>query len=113
MPKTKPVKTAVVGLGRIGWNHHLKLMAPRKDFEIVAVADPLPARREEAVKEYGCKAFSTLPELLKKSDAELVVLATRSVDHAKHTKQCLEAGKHVLVEKPATTRLKDFDEMSA
>ncbi|NOY74447.1 MAG: Gfo/Idh/MocA family oxidoreductase, partial [Kiritimatiellaeota bacterium] len=107
----KPVKTAILGLGRIGWNHHLQFMRRRKDFEIVAVADPLRERLDEAEKEVGCETYATPASLLNNCDAELVVVATRSVDHAKHTLQCLNAGKHVLLEKPAATRLKDMDEM--
>jgi predicted dehydrogenase len=111
MAKITPVTTAIIGLGRIGWNHHLQLIRKRKDFKIVAVADPLPERRAEAEKELGCETYATPSALVKKSDAELVVVATRSVDHAKHAKLCLSAGKHLLLEKPAATRLKDMDDL--
>ncbi len=111
MAKVRPVKIGILGLGRIGWNHHINLIRPRKDYEIVAVADPLPERRAEAEKELGCKAYPTLASMLKKSDAEMILVATRSTDHAKHTLQCLKAGKHVLVEKPAAMNLKQMDQM--
>ncbi|HRJ74085.1 MAG TPA: Gfo/Idh/MocA family oxidoreductase [Terrimicrobiaceae bacterium] len=69
-------------------------------FEIVAVADPIEARREEAVTLTGCLAFPSLEELLLGSDAELIVVATPSRDHFSDILQVLRAGRHCLAEKP-------------
>jgi len=111
MARMKPVKTAILGLGRIGWNHHLRHIQGRKDYQVVAVADPLAARRAEAAAELKCETYATPAALLKNSDAELVIVATRSKDHSKHTLACLKAGKHVLVEKPAAMSLGQMDAM--
>ncbi len=109
MAKTRPIKTAILGLGRIGWNHHKRALEGRKEFAIAAVADPLAERRKEAEAELGCKAYASIGQLLKRADVELAVVATRSVDHARHTQACLKAGLHVLSEKPAAMNVKQMD----
>lgn len=111
MAKIKPIKTGILGLGRIGWNHHAKLMSQHKNFTVSAVADPLEDRRREAEEEFGCTAHKTLRSMLEKSDAELIVVATRSVDHCKHAIQSLQAGKHVLLEKPAAINVGQMDKI--
>ncbi|MFH1706604.1 MAG: Gfo/Idh/MocA family oxidoreductase [Planctomycetota bacterium] len=96
----KPITTAVLGLGRSGWNIHIAGIRGRADYRITDVADPLPERRAEARAEFGCNAYPTVAELLGKTKAELVIVATKSVDHGPHTIAALKAGHHVLVEKP-------------
>ena len=113
MDQSAPVRTAVIGLGRAGWNFHVRTIHSREDFQVVAVADPDKARQQQAVEELGVAAFDDLTSLLKGSDAELVVIATASIDHASHSIQALEAGRHVLTEKPMATSLKDADRMLA
>ncbi|HTL51454.1 MAG TPA: Gfo/Idh/MocA family oxidoreductase, partial [Planctomycetota bacterium] len=97
---TGPITAAVIGLGRSGWDIHVAQMRNRPDFKIVAVADPLKDRQEQAKKELGCQAFDSIGDLLKNSDAELVVVATRSADHMADSIASFKAGKHVLCEKP-------------
>jgi hypothetical protein len=63
-----------VGLGRAGWDIHVHELRPRADAKIVAVADPVAERREQAVAEFGCKAYPTLAKLLKQDDIEVVVI---------------------------------------
>jgi len=97
---TTPVTTAIIGLGRAGWDLHLKPMLGHKGFKIVATADPLPERGAEAVELTGCEAFSDIDELLAKSDARLVVVATPSISHYEDALKVLNAGRHCIVEKP-------------
>jgi scyllo-inositol 2-dehydrogenase (NADP+) len=96
----KPITTAVLGLGRSGWNIHIAGIRGRADYKVTDVADPLPERRAEAQAEFGCHAYATVAELLRKTTAELVIVATKSIDHGPHTIAALKAGCHVLVEKP-------------
>jgi predicted dehydrogenase len=107
----EPIRTAILGLGRAGYGIHVRLLRGRDDFKIVATADPDAGRREEMKKEFSCAAFTNLTSMLRKSDAELIVVATTSADHAKHSIAALKAGRHVVVEKPMATRLRDADRM--
>jgi predicted dehydrogenase len=71
----------------------------------VAVADPEASRRQEAQDQFGCEAYETPEALIARSDAEVVVVATPSHTHAALTIAALEAGKHVIAEKPMATSL--------
>ncbi len=111
MTPPTPIRAAVIGLGRAGWNIHVRTMQEREDFDVVAVADPDPDRQRQAQKEAGAQPFNDLDSLLKGCDAELIVVATASVDHANHSIAALEAGRHVLTEKPMATTLEDANRM--
>ena len=113
MNSSTPIRAAVIGLGRAGWNIHVRTMQERDDFDVVAVADPDPDRQQQAQEESGAQPFDDLDSLLKGCDAELIVVATASADHANHSIAALEAGRHVLTEKPMATALEDADRMLA
>lgn len=113
MARRKPITTCVVGLGRIGWNHHAKLMHAHPGFEVVACVDPLEERRREAEEAFGCATFADLKDFLKTDLAELAVICTRSADHCEHTVRALRAGRHVLVEKPMAMNVRQADRMIA
>jgi len=113
MAEQKPITTLVVGLGRIGWDFHIKHAAANPHFKVAAVVDALPERRKEAVDTHGCAAFATIEEALAANLAELAVICTRSADHCAHTLMALAAGCHVLVEKPAAMSVKEMDRMIA
>ena len=111
MTPPTPIRAAVIGLGRAGWNIHVRTMQEREDFDVVAVADPDPDRQRQAQKEADAQPFNDLDSLLKGCDAELIVVATASADHAHHSITALEAGRHVLTEKPMATTLEDANRM--
>jgi scyllo-inositol 2-dehydrogenase (NADP+) len=98
MNKTIPI--AVVALGRAGWNIHVKQLRERTDFTIVDVADPDPARREEAGAELGCGAHPDIETLLKETKAEVVVVATPNILHESDAVKVLQSGRHCILEKP-------------
>ena len=108
-----PIRYGVVGLGRAGWDIHVRELRPRADAKIVAVADPVAERRDQAVAEFGCKTYPNLAKLLKQDDVEVVVIATPSVSHARDTRKALAAGKHVVVEKPMAMSVAEADAMIA
>ncbi|MEA2710564.1 MAG: hypothetical protein QOF78_3165 [Phycisphaerales bacterium] len=106
------VRYAVVGLGRAGWGIHVHQLRGRADSRIVSVVDPVEARRNEAVAEFGCKAYTSLGKMLAQAaDVDVVVVATPSADHGRDTRKALKAGKHVVVEKPMATSLLEADSM--
>ena len=108
-----PIRAAVIGLGRAGWNIHVRTMQERVDFNVIAVADPDEDRQRQAKEEAAVQPFDDLSSLLKGCDAELIVVATASADHANHSIAALEAGRHVLTEKPMATTPVDADRMLA
>lgn len=111
MVNSKPITVGVVGLGRIGWNHHLAQLKLNPSYQITACVDMLPERRKEAEKVYGCQTFSNIDDFLKSGVAELAVICTMSKDHCKHTLAALKSGHHVVVEKPMAMSLREADSM--
>jgi predicted dehydrogenase len=97
----KPIRCGIVGLGRIGWEHHAQIIMQHGGFELVAVCDLEEDRLQEAKQAVNCATYTRLEEMLKDEVVELVVVATPSIEHELMTIQALKAGKHVLCEKPA------------
>lgn len=99
----KKLNVAIIGQGRSGRNiHGLFLQSSENDmFNVVAVVDRDPARRELALKEYpGCKVYEEHTELFGLKDIDLVVNSTFSHYHYCITKDLLLHDFNVLVEKP-------------
>jgi len=100
---TSPIKIGIAGLGRAGWDMHVKELTARGDmFEIVAVSDALPERLSRAREQLGCRTYDHLEDLVTDPGVEIVDIATRSCDHFAHAQLALQAGKLVWLEKPMT-----------
>ncbi|MBW3622532.1 MAG: Gfo/Idh/MocA family oxidoreductase [Armatimonadetes bacterium] len=97
----QPIRCGVAGLGRIGWGHHAQIIQKHGGFVLAVVCDPEEDRRAEAVQATGCAAASRFEEMLENDAVELVIVATPSIEHEPMTIAALNAGKHVLCEKPA------------
>ena len=94
------VKLGIIGCGVIG-NHHLPAAKADPGIEILAVADLLPDRVGEAVSKYGVpRSYSEGSDLIADADVEAVVLALPAKGRAILGPMALEAGKHLLLEKP-------------
>lgn len=102
MPSTThddfPLRLAVIGAGFIG-RTHLKAIAAEPGAEIAAIADPLPAAGEVAAA-YGVDRFDDYRTMLDAVRPDGVVIATPTELHLEPTLAALEAGAHVLLEKP-------------
>ena len=94
-PVTQPIRIAVVGLGKIARDQHLPAIAASADFALAATVDPAG---EGAA---GVPHFSNLEALLA-SDCgiDAVAVCTPPIWRAGLAKQALNAGRHVLLEKP-------------
>jgi len=109
---SKEVKVGIVGLGRSGWGIHADAFGKRPStYKVIAVFDPIGERCVEAVRKFGCKAYSDFSTFLREDEIELVVIATPSHLHASQTISALKAGKKVVCEKPMATSLADADAM--
>ena len=99
----KKLNVAIIGQGRSGRNIHGTYFKSEANTNYVVkyVVDKDPFRRERAEQEYeGCKTFATYQELFGIKDIDLVVNASYSEMHYPITKDLLEHGFNVLVEKP-------------
>ena len=106
-----PVKYGIIGCGAIGQRRHIPECVANPDSKLVALADPVKDRVEELGKKYGAKAYTDYKEMLKNPDVEAVVIAGPNSLHASQSLDALNAGKHVLCEKPMATSREDAKAM--
>ncbi|MEM6562118.1 MAG: Gfo/Idh/MocA family oxidoreductase [Planctomycetota bacterium] len=107
------VRYAVAGGGAIAQRRHLPEAHAYPKSSIVAVCDPLEERVKGVADHYNARPFVDFDDMLAKADCDAVVVATPNADHAPQTIKALEAGKHVLVEKPMATNSADAKAMIA
>ncbi len=110
----KEIRVGILGQGRSGYGIHACAIAKLPEcYEIVAVADAIPERRDRARAEFGCDVYGKPEELLVRSDIDLIVNATPSQMHVPLSKKFLDNGFHVLCEKPLTACLADAESLVA
>ena len=102
------LRCAVVGAGYLG-RFHAQKYAALADCELVGVADPSPEARERLQAELGATGFADHRDLLGAVDA--VSIATPTALHHAVARDFLEAGAHVLVEKPITSTADEAREL--
>jgi len=98
------MRTAVIGVGYLG-RFHAQKYAVLPNSELVGVADPSGAARTSVSTELGVTPYADYRELLGRVDA--VSIVTPTPFHFTVAKEFLEAGAHVLVEKPMTTTVEE------
>lgn len=93
----KRLRVGVIGVGHLG-QHHARLYATLPDAILAGVTDSNPDRARMVGERHRVPAYSDRAELLGRVDAVSVAVPTSA--HHEVVKACLEAGVHVLVEKP-------------
>jgi predicted dehydrogenase len=109
-------RVAVIGMGYIG-NLHARLYTETSGARLVAVCDIDRERADAAAARFRVPAFYSVEELLRNADFDMVSVTTGGEeygsDHYLPTMQALEAGKHVLGEKPISNDIGQAREMVA
>ncbi len=103
MENNHVVKAAVIGCGGIANGKHLPALKKLPDVSVVAFCDIKPERAEKAAREYGAegaKVYTDYKALLADPEIETVHVCTPNRSHSFITVDALEAGKHVICEKP-------------
>ena len=113
MKTDRKLRFGIVGLGSVGPTHAGALLRI-DDAELIAVADLIPQRARSVAEKCGVtRVYSTDVELLADPDIDVVCFATPSGMHAEHAIRAMQAGKHVIVEKPMEVSLEACDRMIA
>lgn len=94
------IKTAIVGFGSVAEKMHAPLIDVCPNLDLVASVERRTNRCEELYS--GVTTFRSLQELLDADVADLIVITTPNEFHFSMAMQCLDAGKHVVVDKPVT-----------
>tara|TARA_R110002050_G_C8924915_1_gene511658 strand:+ start:1000 stop:2049 length:1050 start_codon:yes stop_codon:yes gene_type:complete len=105
------INTALCSFGMSGWVFHGPFIDVHPDFNLYAVFERTKNLAKE--KYSNIKTFRSLEELLKDDAIDLVIVNTPNITHYEYTKKCLEAGKHVVVEKPFTVTSTEAEELVA
>ena len=97
------IRVGIIGSGSIATHRHAPEYDMNPDAEIVGFMDRVPERAEKLAKKYATKTFPTVEDLLADETISAVSVCTSNAFHAPLTIQALNAGKHVLCEKPIAT----------
>jgi predicted dehydrogenase len=106
-----------VGVGVFGRNHarvYKELEQQGEAVRLVGVVDPDTSRADAVAREFGCKAFSSVQQMLTThSEVQAASVAAPTVHHLVVARDLLKAGIEVLIEKPLAATLPEADELVA
>ncbi len=104
------LETAIVGLGNVAaW--HRRALAQTRGAKLTAVADIDGSVARDRAGEWGVSPYTDLGDLLSSEPLDWVHVCTPVATHADLTLQCLDAGAHVLVEKPMTATREEYESL--
>ena len=106
----KKLGTAVIGTGFWGKNH-ARIFKELEETELMAVCDVNAERAKAVAKQFDAKPYTNAGKMLKRKDIEAVSICTWSTILAKEALKALKARKHVLVEKPMATNVKQAEKL--
>lgn len=104
------LKVGVVGVGYLG-RQHARIYATMPEVELVGVVDTDADVARSIAREYGCQAWSEADGLI--DQVQAVSIAVPTSLHAEITKPFLQAGVHVLLEKPIASTLAEAEVLVA
>ncbi|MDR6125081.1 UDP-N-acetylglucosamine 3-dehydrogenase [Bacillus sp. SLBN-46] len=107
------LRVAVIGCGSIAQHRHLPEYKANKHVELVAVCDINEERAKEVAEKFGAKAYTSYEELLNAGGVDAVSVCTPNYLHAPISIAALQAGVHVLCEKPMATSKQEAEAMIA
>ena len=107
----------MIGVGAFGRNHARVLKRLQQEgapVRLLGVVDRDPGRADAVAREFDCRSFGSLEQLLTThSELQAACVTVPTVDHLRVARALLEAGVDVLIEKPLTTSLAEADELIA
>ncbi len=110
MPKKK-LRVGIIGAGGIA-NAHVRELKEIEDVELVAAADVAEANRNKALNEWGCaEVFEKWTDMLAQCNLDAVSVCTPNSLHYQPTMDALNAGCHVIVEKPLAMNAREGAKM--
>ena len=105
---SKQVNIGVIGVGHLGV-HHASHLAKIKNANLVGVFDTNLERAEEISKKINTAIFQSVDNLLESVEAVSIVTPTST--HRDVAEKCIKKGKHVFIEKPITSSVKDAEHL--
>lgn len=99
----KQFRIGIIGCGGIANSKHMPSLRKQPDVKLVAFCDIIEERAQKALQDFGAedaKSYTDYKELLKDKSIDIVHVCTPNREHSFITVDALEAGKHVMCEKP-------------
>ena len=103
------MRAVVIGVGHLG-QHHARILASLPGVSLAGVVDVNADRAAKVASDQGTTAFGDVREI---KELDLAVIATPTESHAAIARPLLDAGVHVLIEKPITSTLAEADTLIA
>ncbi|MBQ9895832.1 MAG: Gfo/Idh/MocA family oxidoreductase [Synergistaceae bacterium] len=104
------LRVGVVGVGHLG-QHHARVYTELLDARLVGVADSDLDRAKTIGDHLGVQAYSSIEELINFQRPEALSIVVPTSQHFEVAKKAMQAGIHVLIEKPVTTRPDEAEEL--
>lgn len=111
---TKKLKVGIIGCGGIANGKHLPSLIKINQVELVAFCDIVVEKAQKAAQEYGttdAKVYEDYKELLRDKTIDVIHVLTPNISHAEISIASLEAGKHVMCEKPMAKTSEEAKQM--
>ena len=108
---TRPINTALLSYGMSGELFHAPFLHMHPGFQLKSVVER--SKQKVALRYPEVKSVKDRQQIVADDSIELVVVNTPNETHYAYTKEALEAGKHVIVEKPFTVNSEEADELIA
>jgi predicted dehydrogenase len=108
------LSVAVIGCGAFGRNHarvYHELENSGEPIRLAALVDLDHSRAEILAREFNCKAYASVEQLINSARIDAASVAVPTVHHAAIARKLMKAGVDVLIEKPLTTTLVEADEL--
>lgn len=112
MPTSDPIRWGICGTGRIA-ERFVESLAAVPDARVVAVASRTPGRAEQLAWAAGARTHGSQAALADDDEVDVVYVATTHDDHHAATVGFLDAGRHVLCEKPLAVNARQARDMVA
>ena len=106
------LRHVVIGIGAKVMSSHRSALA-LADVELVGATDLDPVKGQDRADEFGCPFYGDPTDLLSATDPDVAVITTPHPAHADVAIQALEAGSHVILEKPIASTVGDADRIVA
>jgi predicted dehydrogenase len=103
-----PLRFAIIGCGKIAPRHSAEAA---KQGQLIAVCDIVNDRADQLAQPYNARPYYSIDDLLKNESPDVMAICTPNGLHTEHSVKALQAGCHVLCEKPLSISSKDALQM--
>ncbi len=111
MKRRDRIRVAVVGAGVMG-RHHAQNYLAIPNTKLVAMVDPDPNARARAEASFGCPTYPDVASMLAAEEIQAASIVAPTTKHHALAHELMDAGVHLLVEKPVTVTVKDAEDLA-